>query len=153
MSEEANGKELVGIGGWLVLFQIYIIMAVAAGLESTLLMILTDTNTVLPFFEPYYMALTAAMFGLSLACMILFYCKRMAFRPVFVVYGIVGMVSGVTYTFFKIPFDYAGTGRYGVLFVISILSTVFMAMGVGTIIAIIIALYKSRRVKNTFIKK
>lgn len=153
MGEMEGQRELRGFGGWLVLFQIYIIMAVAAGLESTLLIILAGTDTVLPWFEPYSMALAAAMFGLSLACMILFYCKRKAFRPVFAAYGIVTLVSCVTYLFFKNPYDYAGTGWNAALFasVINILSTVFMVMGIGTVIAFVIALYKSRRVKNTFI--
>lgn len=154
MGEAYGQKELKGFGGWLVLFQINIIMAVVTGLESVLILILTDMTPVALFFEPYYIALTVAMFGLSLACMVLFYCKRIAFRPVFVAYGIVMLVSCVTYAFFRTPYDYAGTGRYGALFasMVSILSTLFTAMGVGTIIAFIIALFKSRRVKNTFIK-
>ena len=154
MGEMEGQRELRGFGGWLVLFQIYIIMAVVGGLESTLLMILTETNTVTPFFEPFYMGLTSVIFGLSLACMILFYCKRMAFRTMFVTYFIVMLVSSVTYLLFRVPLSYAGASRLSEFLgaFINTLSIVFMVKGMASVVAFIVALYKSRRVNYTFIK-
>ena len=152
MSELEGQRELKGFGGWLVLFQIYIIMAVLGGIESVLHIIVTNSTPVVLFFEPYYRALAAAMFGLSLACMVLFYCKRMAFRPVFMIYGVVSIMSGLTYAFFKTSIGFAGKSEYVVFIgtLVNTLSLIFMAQGMGTIVAIVVALYKSRRVKNTF---
>jgi hypothetical protein len=151
MSEEINRKEPKGIGGWLVLFQIYIIMAVAAGLESVLLMILPGEAMIAPPFVPYYIVLEAAVFLLALVCMVLFYCKRMAFRSVFMIYGIVLIGFNSVHAFYKTLYNNVGTGRYAILSE-PFIHIVSIILASAIIVASIIALYKSQRVKNTFIK-
>lgn len=153
MDGAVDRRELKGIGGWLVLFQIYIIMAVFSALESLILFLMGRT-VVASFFEPYYIVLLSAVFALALVCMVLFYCRKMVFRPMFVAYAFASLGTAILYTFYKADFSYnnAGIAKYAALIksFINTLSIVSVAVGTGIIIAFIIALYKSQRVKNTF---
>ena len=155
MSETVDRKELKGIGGWLVLFQIYIIMSAFSAAQSLLTLFVMNRNIVLPAFKPYYIVLLAAAFALVLVCVVLFYKKRMAFRPVFIVYSIVVLATTTVYLFYGSDFSYYSIelGEYASFFtsVIKSIGYVSLAIGTGIIVAFIIALYKSQRVKNTFI--
>lgn len=149
-------KELKGLGGWLVLFQIYIILCVVSALNSAVIIAFLGNMTVLPSFRPVYIALLSAAFAAALACMILFYCKRIVFRPVFVAYAVIALVSTTLYTFVGADYSIYTTlyGEYGRFFVPALraISYVSLVIGGGLMLAIIIALYKSQRVKNTFMK-
>ena len=140
MSELEGQRELKGFGGWLVLFQIYIIMMVVGTIP------LLTSSQVSSFFmgttmasPPYHIILQAVEFVLALACMVLFYRRRKAFRLVFVVHSIFFLGISISN---RIEL---GTG-------FDILSIVGLVLGNGAAVAFIIALYKSQRVKNTFVK-
>jgi len=154
MSEAVNGKELKGIGGWLVLFQIYIILAVVSAVQSLLTLFLMGDIMIVLSFKPYYIILLAVVFAFALTCIILFYRKRTAFRPVFIVYGIVALASTAVYIFYGNDhlYYYTALEEYALYFasLVKIVGYVSFAISTGIVLAFIIALYKSQRVKNTF---
>ncbi len=140
MSELEGQRELKGFGGWLVLFQIYIIIMVVGGVQtlfSSLFYALFMGAAMAG--PPYHIILQAVEFVLALVCMVLFYRRRKAFRPMFVVHSIFFLGISISN---RIEL---GTG-------FDIISIVGLVLGNGVAVAFMIALYKSQRVKNTFVK-
>ncbi len=138
MNESVNKKELIGISGWLVLFQIYIIIMVVGGVQilSTSLFnpLFMGATIAIPL---YLIILQVADIALALVCMVLFYRRRKAFRPIFVGHSVLFVGESI---FNRI--------EYGSVF--DILSIVGLVIGIGVTVTFIIALYKSQRVTNTF---
>ncbi len=149
-------QELKGLGGWLVLFQIYIIMAVAASVQTLVLALITGNTFFYVFsqaFRIYYIAFMAVSFIISLLCMIFFYRKKIAFRILFIVYSLLAVSFSLVYYLSGEVLRYIeDTSVYMAYFAdfIKVLTISSIIIGIGIYAAFIIALYKSKRVKNTF---
>lgn len=145
---------LKGPAGWLVLFQIYIIMAVATSIQTILLGLAMGNIFDFGAYRPYYYVLLAVAFAIALVCMILFYRRKMAFRLWFIAYSVVSIISSVLYNVFGANVSY--TTPELIEYASSLtsftdnLSYVSLVISLGITAALIIALFKSQRVKNTF---
>jgi len=154
MNEMDTNKNLYGLNGWLVLFQIQLISGLAGAVQNIPFVLLLSRDILKDVFVPYFVIFNAAMILTALVCIVMFYKKRMAFRPLFVFYSIVAVVFLALYYFVGMDFSYMNTGTAGIdsfmktfMLVVQINGLVF-SIGIHT--ALIIALYKSQRVKNTF---
>ena len=161
-------KELKGLGGWLVLFQIEIWSNLAGAVQMGILLMALGLVSKSPVFSefganpfeffyglnsPIAYALIAAIFVLMLLCVIFFYKKKMVFRVFFILGSVVYIVAmGLYYFIFMgnmysaMDFGLQAFGGVGTFFMLAF----GMLPTVGIIVAIIIALFKSKRVKNTF---
>lgn len=120
---EANWrKEIKGFGGWLVLFQIWMYVIILLHGLIVFRPALADLNRVA----------VAALFLLSVTCMVFFYTQRMVFRILFI-----GLL--VSYT------AYAAVTAANFIDLMSE-NGLFIIWGM----AITIGLFNSVRVKNTF---
>lgn len=150
---DVTKSDLYGIGGWLVLFQIYIILAVGSTIQTLLFGLLNDSRIIMESYRPYYFAFLSVAFILALICMIFFYRKKIVFRPLFIVYSVLTLISSVVYNLYGA--DYSSSvslGEYSsnVATFIKGFGYVSLVIAAGIMIAMIIALFKSQRVKNTF---
>lgn len=146
-------KELEGISGWLVLFQIYIILVVCEAFQNILLVFFTGKTMQHEMFLPYYVLFNVSLLLISLVCMILFYKRQIAFRRLFIFHGIVYIIFLVLYGLFgtePIYFNsYSGVvSTYEIITKVVRVERLIVIIGIYT--AFIIALYRSKRVKNTF---
>lgn len=119
------GEEPAGIGGWLAVFQIWMYMNFMALVG----LLLIPKIILYPMIAAFLAVFTAA----SILCMVLFYMRKMAFRIIYVV--IVAVHTALIILTGYTP---------GPLIWESMLP--FVVIG----LAIVIALFTSRRVKNTF---
>lgn len=153
MNDIEARNDLSGLNGWLVLFQIYIIMAVASSLQAILLGLVLDSGAISKSYKPYYYAFMAGSFVIALICMIFFYRKKIVFRTLFIVYGVFTLISSVVYNLYGAEYsNSASLGDYSsnVATFIKGFGYVSLVIAAGIMIAMIIALFKSQRVKNTF---
>ena len=169
---EIERKELQGLGGWLVLFQIHIFNSLAGIVQLVILVPVfrligtymmrsnvyasLDTNPFSVFdfiFSPIAIAIIAVLFVLTLLCIIFFYRKRIVFRTLFVIQSVVYLVGFGLYYFYIMTDMYTQTtdgftAFDGVFFGFAIAFGLLPILGIA--VAFIIALFKSHRVKNTF---
>ena len=163
-------KELKGLGGWLVLFQIQVWNTLAGVVQIAIMIPLfavisrkvfsfhinTETNPFEAFStlnSPITYLFVAAIFALILLCIIFFYRKKIVFRVLFIISSVLYIIGMVLYYFFFLSGMYADMtesfANFNVIFTVY-----FILVGLlpvfGIHVALIIALYKSKRVKNTF---
>lgn len=155
---------LQGIDGWLTLFQIHIIYGVANyGMALIIFPVFLAISNSLtsPYdvfdvyntaFLPYFIALIAVSFVLLIVCIVLFYKRKMAFRTVFVIESALMATSLVLFYIFGMSGVFASLSELGVIVIIvfRIIMGIAILASMAPNIALIIALFKSQRVKNTF---
>ena len=169
---EIEKRELKGLGGWLVLFQIHIFNSLASIIQVAVLVpimsFIFNSSAMkglyglpdgYPFnifdflYSPPAVAIIAVIFVLTLLCIIFFYRKKMVFRVLFIIQSVISLVGLVLYYIFAMSRMYAE-----ILADIPQVADAFVYIGgafaiiptLGITVALIIALFKSHRVKNTF---
>ena len=171
MSEIVYGKELKGLGGWLVLFQIQIWsnlagvaqMAVYIPLSGIFIRNMFDTVYSASGYNPFGMfaalnspvsyAFILSIFVLTLLCIIFFYKKKLVFRVFFIIESVIYIVAAILY--FMVMLRVMSAGMMNDFIDFNGIFTGFMVFfgllpAAGILVAFIIALFKSKRVKNTF---
>lgn len=169
MDELEAKKELKGIGGWLVLFQIYFFMTLVQVVQSVVAFIIMGSlireglysnfynyfpiNIFEFIFSPYMYAYMAVIFVLTLLIVIFFYRKKIVFRTLFIIQSVVSVIGFIIYFVFimgqmsTVFFDsFVKMGR-AIMILAGVMSFI---PAVGIPLALTIALFKSERVKNTF---
>ena len=173
---EIERKELKGLGGWLVLFQIHIFNSLAGVLQMVVLVPVMRliTNSLMktgamsdlygfsdgyPFnifeflYSPPAIAIISVLFVLTLLCIIFFYRKKIIFRTLFIIQSVVYLAGFGLYYFYTMVRMYTefmvDLPQIGNTFMY-ISGAFAMIPQIGITVAIIIALFKSHRVKNTF---
>ena len=168
-------KELKGLGGWLVLFQIQIWSNIAGAAQILIFypiagIILkaqlskgyfdafggfgTDMYNI--YFSPYIYIFAAVILVLTLLCIIFFYKKKLLFRVFFIIETILYIIGMCFYYLYIIKImANTYTDMFGNSAPFTNVFTIFFAaVGIlpmiGIAVAFIIALFKSKRVKNTF---
>lgn len=171
MSEIVIEKELKGLGGWLVLFQIQVWsnlagaaqMAIFIPLSGIFMRSMLATAYYDLSYNPFGMfaglnspiayVFIFAIFVLTLLCIIFFYKKMLVFRLFFIIESVIYFVAMVLY--YNVMLKIMSAGMMNDYFDFSGIFTGFMIFfgmlpAVGILVAFIIALFKSKRVKNTF---
>ena len=160
---EIERKELRGLGGWLTLFQIYIIYGAANyGAAFIILPLMVAYYIRSPIFYlfdvlhidfmPYFIAIIAISFVLLIVCMLLFYKRKMAFRTVFVIESAVMILCMIIFYTQGLDsmFGFFDEDSWFLNVALRIIFTASMHVAILPKIALVIALFKSKRVKNTF---
>jgi hypothetical protein len=164
-------KELRGLGGWLVLFQIQIWSNLAGTVQMGFLIPLSGIFMRRMFtsvysdlsYSPFGMfaelnspiayAFILVVFVLTLLCIIFFYKRKLAFRVFFILESVIYLVAMGLY--YNVMLKFMSAEMTTGYFDFSGMFTGFMIFfgmlpAVGILVAFIIALFKSKRVKNTF---
>ena len=168
-------KELKGLGGWLVLFQIQMWSILAGAVQNLVLFPIAGVFLENLKFPSYFASFGRGFFSvydiydspwiyiffgvitvLLVLCVVFFYKKKLVFRTFFIAESVVNTVSMFSIVFYLVN----GLGSmYGLIagdstsmtnvFAVFYFATVIIPV-IGINIAFIIALFKSKRVKNTF---
>ena len=123
-------KRLVGLDGWLFSFQLILVLS-ASNLIITLfqyigLSVHTSSTIVLPVYD---IAIILILLIAIAICLVLFYKRKMSFKYAFIAVAVLNIISGLLHNSSHIIQVLTGIMIYGLL---------------------ILALFKSHRVKNTF---
>lgn len=144
-------EELRGVSGWLVLFQIFIILAVCVSFNNILLVLFAGKTVHCGMFLPYYVLFNVFMLLISLVCMILFYKKQIAFRRIFIFHGIVYAIYLVLYDLYgtaPVYFSHSAASYHEYIYKAAMVIKLIIIIGIY--ITFFISLYSSKRVENTF---
>jgi len=170
MNKIVQQKELKGLGGWLVLFQIQIISSLAGAAQGIIVfsamgMLLSSSLMSEMYygagFNPFEMwrilsspiaiVVMAVILLFALLCVVFFYKKRKVFRVFFILGSAVNMAAAILYMSYVFNFMAEAFGTSGFSTTITTITLALSLLpSIGIMIAFIIALYKSQRVKNTF---
>lgn len=126
----AEEKKLVGYYGWLAWFQIQLV----AGIAIPLVTMLADTSGLGDSIVSSHIIPIGSIIALG-TCAVFFYQRKLQFRWAYVAYQIMWLIQSV-YTLQTVD--------------TMILTGVTMILGLALQIVITVALFTSRRVKNTF---
>lgn len=126
----AEEKKLVGYYGWLAWFQVQLV----AGIVLLLATVLVDIPLIMVDIVTGYIIPIGSIIALG-TCAVFFYQRKLQFRWAYVAYQIMWLIQGV-YTLQTVD--------------TMILTGVTMILGLALQIVITVALFTSRRIKNTF---